>query len=98
MTADQVALMTAVPASARVWSQCAPILKDDVVVGQKCVNDVCGEVDGAGIAQKTAGSAGDRLSACARGTIDLVRLSRSFDLLTISYSKLCRRIAPTPRN
>jgi len=92
MTASQVGLMTTVPASARVASRCALELREDVVAGQKCVTDVCTEVDGDGIVVRTAGNLDDRLSSCARTTIDLVRLNRSFDLLTISFGKICGRI------
>ena len=91
MTAGQVELMTKVPAAARVSSRCALELREDVVAGQKCVTDVCTEVDGAGIVVRTAGNLGDRLSSCARTTIDLVRLNRSYDLLTISFGKICGR-------
>lgn len=89
MTAEKVVLLTTVPASGRVWSRCTVLLKDDIVAGQKCVSDVCAEVDEAGVVERMSGSIRDRLSACARTTIDLVRLSRSFDLLTISHSKVC---------
>lgn len=89
MTSGQVSLMTAVPASARVWSRCKTLLKDDVVAGQKCVNDICAEVDREGIVERRTGSLDDRLSTCARATIDLVRLSRFSELLTVSYSKVC---------
>jgi hypothetical protein len=91
MTAEQVALIAGVPAAGRVWSRCAVPLRDDIVVGQKCVIDVCSEVDEDGVAERTAGSLVERLSSCARATIDLVRLTRWFELLTTSYSKVCHR-------
>jgi len=94
MTAEQVTLMTAVPASGRVWSRCAILLRDDIVAGQKCVIDVCAEVDEDGVVERIAGSLDNRLSSCARSTIDLVRVSRSFDLLTTSYTKVCPRNTP----
>jgi hypothetical protein len=91
MTTEQVTLITGVPASGRVWSRCAMLLRDDIVAGQKCVIDVCAEVDEDGVVEKIAGSLDNRLSSCARSTIDLVRISSSFDLLTTSFTKVCPR-------
>jgi hypothetical protein len=89
MTADQIAVITRVPAAARVASECATMLRDDVVTGHTCVTQTCAAVDGEGIVERSAETVDNRLSACARATIDLVRLNTAFDLLTVSYGKVC---------
>jgi hypothetical protein len=96
MTAKQVALITASPESARVWSRCTVTLTDDIVAGQKCISDVCAEVDQQGLVERNPASLSaslyERMSTCTRTTIDLMRISGWSDLLTTSYSKICPRI------